>query len=291
MTSVYNSGDDVLGRPHYASFSAASVSSAVEGAVVNPEIIMDMCRKAFRSGRAKTHFFPRFECFDISLFDDINTAWKESQTTLTLRLSSSATYPLIFELMPSGPHETAAAGLASLITETFGKSIGIESYKYFYSSGAERVELDSPYKRLKEAGASFAPANREDEQSVIIEVGRSETITELRGDMSNWFSKPHIKLVILIEISDPLSQAPNSPKLWVESWYRVNDPSQRIPTQLASTTENWTEGITGPLEIPIWTLLGLPSHQETPADLPTMLVIPVFGLEVLRRRIIHKWQK
>jgi hypothetical protein len=41
--------------------------------------------------------------------------------------------------------------------------------------------------RVKEVDASFAAANST-LSTVVIEVGRSETIKELRGDMAAWFT-------------------------------------------------------------------------------------------------------
>ncbi len=50
------------------------------------------------------------------------------------------------------------------------------------------VVINSPFKTEKQADAAFAPAHSDKEPSVMIEVGHSETITQLRGDTSRWFS-------------------------------------------------------------------------------------------------------
>ncbi|KAJ7645531.1 hypothetical protein DFH06DRAFT_588144 [Mycena polygramma] len=205
---------------------------------------------------------------------------------VSFRMTSTANFPVIIELLPSRSHQTTVAGIAHLITETFGAVTRTQSWRHFAPLGADSLRLNSPYDRVKQADASFAPAAHAMEPSVIIEVGRSETITELRGDVSHWFSLDSIKLVILFEIGKPPSATPNTPTLSVEIWLRITDSSRRLTR---TSIQDWTQGIPGAFSIPIWTLLGLQGPEDAPADLPEQLELPKYGLEALRTRIIHKW--
>ncbi|KAF9008644.1 hypothetical protein BDZ89DRAFT_539751 [Hymenopellis radicata] len=193
--------------------------------------VLQKCDLIFKRGHSKTLCFPWFSDFSLSIYDDIRQCWARSNSFLNLRITSTARFPIIVELMPSGSHGKAAAGLASLITVIFELDMHLEHDNYFVPSGATRVRINSPFKTEKEADASFAPANRDEEPSVVIEVGHSETIDELRGDMSRWFSLESIKLVILVEISEPTSADPKLPTLRVKMWYRVMDKTKR-PNQL-----------------------------------------------------------
>ena len=66
-------------------------------------------------------------------------------------------------------------------------------------------------------------------------------------------------------------------------WYRVEDETKREPTLTKVVDEDWSTGIPGPLQIPLWTLLG---STEVPDGLPTQLELGVQQLQRLRLRII-----
>ncbi|KAF8998907.1 hypothetical protein BDZ89DRAFT_1147911 [Hymenopellis radicata] len=260
---------------------------------VDPQLtaknVLHQCEFIFKRGESTTLCFPWFSDFSLSIYDDIRQCWARSDSLLNLRITSTAIFPIILELMPSGSHQMAAAGFATLITDSFTHVTHRYSHHYFVSRGATRVTINSRFKTEKQTDASFAPVERGvfRAPSVVIEVGRSETIRELRGDMSRWFSIDSIKLVILIEISEPTSAHPELPTLHVEMWYRVEDETKREPTLTKVVDENWSTGVPGPLEIPLWTLLGTTDYTEVPAGLPTQLELPVEQLELLRSALFR----
>ncbi|KAJ7682408.1 hypothetical protein DFH06DRAFT_293710 [Mycena polygramma] len=248
--------------------------------------IVRQCEMVFECGKPQTLFFPHFTDFSPKIYKRITQCWADSHSSLSLKLTSSAAYPIIMQFMPLGPHETAVAGLSSLMAECFMSQTGLDSWLYFVPLGSRRIKLDNPYKRAKEADASFAPPASTKNPSVIIEVVSSEIIKELRSDMANWLSLHSIKLVILIEITKRSPPMPNSPKLTVETWYKSMDDTQQRSTIAAET--DWTDAVTDAFSIPLWTLLGLEGPGELPADLPQFFSIPQDALAGLRQRIIDE---
>ncbi|KAJ7484536.1 hypothetical protein FB451DRAFT_87042 [Mycena latifolia] len=256
--------------------------------------VLHCCADRFQTRGAGTLRFPHYADFSERIYGQDRRGVGESGSECKLRLTSTEEHPIIVQLVRSGAHEAAALGFGFLIADAFNRSTGKDFMDFFYPLGAKRVKLDSPYKTAKEADFSFAPVNTKS-PTLVIEIGRPDTIRELRADMARWFTVDSIKMVILIEIGKPVASntevAAATPTLTVETCFRAIDPASR-PKLTKSALMDWTHGVSDVVEIPLWALLGLDGPESPLEDgLPAVLTLGAPTLNKLRNNILLQWRE
>jgi len=159
------------------------------------------------------------------LLDGIDTAFARRGIRAKTRFTfEPALHCLIIKLTIGVPHEVACESFMEAITDRI-KLLPGHTWKMYKLVGSATYYSPSTNSRAKEADKALKPRTRGPNgfPSLVIEVGYSESLAELRCDASWWLigSGGATLMVIIIEISrTPLS-------LKVECWTMTANPNAR----------------------------------------------------------------
>jgi len=140
-----------------------------------------------------------------------------------MRVTYSDDYNFIIRYMPSPAHEIAYCfwhtDLIISLSQLSPPSLGC------MITGHTTFQLGA---RKKQADAGMEPfPNPSRFPSVVMEVGNSESMSQLIIDAKHWLEfTDDIRLVILISIDSPIPPFPNFPRIRITLWRR-EDPSDR----------------------------------------------------------------
>jgi hypothetical protein len=109
---------------------------------------------------------------------------------------------LIVKLMAGKPHEWAG----SVFADMFKDMVRVRTGSLFHICDMRTTRFTIPGVRSKEGDSAFVPATRRqlgDLPSMVVEVGVSEALGDLRSDATFWlrFSQGQTKIVILIAVN------------------------------------------------------------------------------------------
>jgi len=195
---------------------------------------------------------------------------KEEERKL-MRVTYSDDYNFIVRYMPSKVHEKAHLEFTILLAVALvlltpaphpPRPPGCENI------GATTFELG---RKMKEADAGVQPtASDSDLPSVVLEVGSSESLTQLKIDAKLWLEQTHeVRLVILISIDPPIAPNPTLPRITVQLWrgFALQRPSRlasaafRVREARMVWAANWTVAAT-----PLYILLDDIFRGQVPAE-------------------------
>jgi len=195
---------------------------------------------------------------------------KEEERKL-MRVTYSDDYNFIVRYMPSKAHERAYLQFNTLLAVALVLLTAAphpSSPPGCGNVGATTFELG---RRLKEADAGVWPtASNSDLPSVVLEVGSSESLTQLKIDARLWLEHTQeVRLVILISIDPPIAPNPTLPRITVQLWRGFD---RQRPSRLASAASrvrearmvhaaNWTVAAT-----PLYILLDDIFRGQVPAE-------------------------
>lgn len=192
---------------------------------------------------------------------------KEEERKL-MRVTYSDDYNFIVRYMPSKVHENAHLEFTTLLTVALVLLTAAPHPPRppgCANVGATTLELG---RRMKEADAGVRPtASDSDLPSVVLEIGSSESLTQLKIDAKLWLEHtPEVRLVILISIDPPIAPNPTFPRITVQLW-RGFDFS-RLPSAVFQVREarmvwaaDWTVAAT-----PLYILLDDIFRGQVPAE-------------------------
>ncbi|KAJ7754532.1 hypothetical protein B0H16DRAFT_747146 [Mycena metata] len=155
----------------------------------------------------------------------IEAEWEQVEKALTrcskrVRLGHDAqTQELILKYMPSLVHETATQVLTNLISMEYYTQQQHNILQHCTPCGATRYKLNS--KRVKEPNQSFSSNARQIDAlpMFVIEVGVSESYTQLKRDADWWLETGDVHIVILVIVQSAASKA-----LSIEIWESTPSP-------------------------------------------------------------------
>ncbi|KIJ99066.1 hypothetical protein K443DRAFT_180374 [Laccaria amethystina LaAM-08-1] len=198
-------------------------------------------------------------CFNVPE-NDLEAAYslldKEEQRR-SMRVTYSDDYNFIVRFMPSATHDEASCFWShSVIAELIALAQNghhLRTAPGITFSGTRTYQLGA---REMQGDAAFRPSNSNSENpSVILEVGCSESLRQLKIDAKLWIEHlPEVQLVIILSIDPPAPDYPNLPRITIELWRGVA-PSRPLRGDHARTRNgqmvwhaDWTQQA-GPLYI------------------------------------------
>jgi hypothetical protein len=165
--------------------------------------------------------------------ESAHTLLNKEEERKSMRVTYSDDYNFIVRYMPSRAHEVAHVywttslfiALLQLTPPPHAAMppgcIGIASTTFQLGS------------RKKQADAGVEPdPNPSGLPSIVLEVGSSESLTQLKIDARLWLEHvPEIQLVILLSIDPPIAPHPNLPRIAIQLWrsFTLNH-TPRTPT-------------------------------------------------------------
>jgi hypothetical protein len=174
----------------------------------------------------------------------------------SMRVTYSDDHNFIIRYMPSPPHEEAnmfwTINLASALLQLTPPPHPVIPPGCM-AVGSTTFQLG---RRQKQADAGFRPTLSR-LPSIILEVGDSESLTQLKIDAKLWLEHmPEVQLVILLSIDPPIAPHPNLPRITVQLWRGfppLNPPRSATARQRVAHMvweADWTQTAT-PLYIPL----------------------------------------
>jgi len=170
--------------------------------------------------------------------------------------------------MPSRPHEVAHSSWANILSFALVQLTPLPHAPLppgCMSIAATTYQLSS---RKKQGDAGVEPVpNPSGLPSVVLEVGSSESLTQLKIDASLWLETAvGVQLVILLSINPPIAAQPNLPRITIQLWrgFPPNHPPctpgvrQRIARMVWEA--DWTQNAT-----PLYILLSDIFRGQVPA--------------------------
>ncbi|KAJ6570251.1 hypothetical protein DFH09DRAFT_1154478 [Mycena vulgaris] len=177
--------------------------------------------------------------------------WATSKKRVSSRIISLESSLVVLRVIPGPIYEAATATFSAQLNFSGQTRFGQFWMENIVPKGARTVQLGHAEKNDKQPDASWGPQGGK--PTVVLEVGASETISQLRDDMARWFTAgSSTKLVILIDIAKRPGQAP---RCLVEFYENILDPTGRRRTSTltriySSQWDNLTAE-TPPLSIPL----------------------------------------
>lgn len=201
--------------------------------------------------------------------DELDLAYKlldKQEERKSMKITYNEDFNFVIRYMPGGAHEAASFTWAILLgLALVAAAPGHQFPPGLTSMGATTFQLRG---RKKQADASVRPtASASRFPSVVVEVGSSESIQQLRIDMRLWIEdSAEIQLGILLSIDPPLPPHPTLPIITVELW-RGFAPADQPRTHLHRMRQarmvwgaNWTLAAT-----PLFVLLSDIFRGQPPA--------------------------
>ncbi|KAJ7583972.1 hypothetical protein C8J56DRAFT_952362 [Mycena floridula] len=182
-----------------------------------------------------------------------------TQAHTAIRIHYNDNFNFILTFMPGAVHEVATLTLRDSI-QTALANLGLSPQKYLRSYGSTSVILNHPNKGQKMPDASWRKLKAK-APCVVLEVGFSETASQLRSDMAWWFTREEVQLVILMDIIAPSQDSVDKkPIITIEQWINVPDSQARHPSPQLYKTCKLADAIRNDekMEIPLWAFLDAP---------------------------------
>jgi len=174
--------------------------------------------------------------------ESAHTLLDREEERRSMRVTYSDEHNFIVRYMPSVVHETSASNWNILLSASLLQLTPLSPNELppgCMLTGSTTIDLGP---RKKQADASIEPLTLPSCPSVVLEVGTSESLTQLRIDARLWLEHiPLVQLVILLLIDPPLAANPHHPRITIQLWrsFPLNHPPRTVGGQQREVRMVW----------------------------------------------------
>jgi len=216
--------------------------------------------------------------------DRVRAAFEKGQIGFQTKVSyNSSTCEMLFYFLPSKLHNRAVAGFEEMLMARLDLLAFNQPIRQYMRSGNTTFTLPNG---LKEPDMYISPLTRpKEDPTLVLEVGYSERMSELRLDARRWLSRnPPVLLVVLIDLKKS-NVTGTPPTVTVEHWTRttLRHHVESVYSQI------WTYGNNLDYHIHLDCIFETVPQQFFTNGIPKDLVIPAPLVDNFMEGVHNSW--